>query len=88
MFLEIERYAAGYRPGPAPRSLGLMGLACYEAPISGMPDYNSIASRYPGLNIPKVKDGTKYHWPTVVHSIYVTMIPKFSPILNQKLKFV
>ncbi|MBK9109945.1 MAG: hypothetical protein IPM92_16645 [Saprospiraceae bacterium] len=27
MFLEIERFAAGYRPGPAPRALGLMGLA-------------------------------------------------------------
>jgi hypothetical protein len=26
LYLEIERYAAGYRPGPAPRSLGLMGL--------------------------------------------------------------
>lgn len=86
IFLEIERYAAGYRPGPAPRSLGLMGLACYEALITGMPEYNSIASRYPGLNIPKAADGTKYHWPTVVHSIYTTMIPKFFPDIKPEVK--
>ncbi len=31
IYLEIERYAAGYRPGPAPRSLAYMGFAAYEA---------------------------------------------------------
>jgi len=86
IFLEIERYAAGYRPGPAPRSLGLMGLACYEACISGMPEYNSLASRYAGLNIPKTVTGKKYHWPTVVHAVYTTMIPKFFPDIKADVK--
>ena len=31
MFLEVERYAAGYRPGPAPRAMAYIGLANYEA---------------------------------------------------------
>ena len=78
-FHEVERYAAGYRPGPAPRALALMGLAAYEACITGMPDYNSMESRYTssGLNIPDVDPKAEYHWPTVVHSIYANMMPKF-----------
>lgn len=77
MFLDIERYAAGYRPGPAPRSLGLMGLAAYEACVTGMPSYNSLETRFDGLNIPNAEAGVEYHWPTVVHSVYTTMMPKF-----------
>jgi len=76
-FLEIERYAFGYRPGPAPRSLGLMGLAAYEACITGMPDYNSLETHFDGLNIPNAETGVEYHWPTVVHAVYSTMMPKF-----------
>ncbi len=77
IFLEIERYAAGYRPGPAPRALALLGLASYEACVTGMPEYQSIKTLYSGLDIPAVQSGKTYHWPTVVHSIYSTMIPKF-----------
>ncbi|MBI5916134.1 MAG: vanadium-dependent haloperoxidase [Bacteroidetes bacterium] len=77
LFLEVERYAAGYRPGPAPRSLALMGLATYEACITGMPDYNSLKGRYSGLVLPEVETGKEYHWPTVVHAIYANMMPKF-----------
>ena len=78
LFLQIERYAAGYRPGPAPRALGLMGFAVYEACIPGMPDYNSLADLYAGLNIPAAEDA-EYHWPTVVNAVYAFMIPKFFP---------
>lgn len=76
-FLEIERYAFGYRPGPAPRALGLMGFAAYEACVTGMPNYNSLESRFDGLNIPNIETGSTYHWPTVVHAVYTTMMPKF-----------
>lgn len=77
MFLQIERYAAGYRPTPAPRALGFMGLAVYEACVSGMPDYNSLATRFAGLQLPKADPSLDYHWPTVVHSVYKTMMPNF-----------
>lgn len=77
MFLNIERYAAGYRPGPAPRSLGMMGLAAYEACITGMPAYNSLESRYANLNIPNADANVEYHWPSVVHGVYSTMMPLF-----------
>src|SRR5262245_5915565 len=65
LFLIVERYAAGYRPGPAPRALAYMGFSAYEACITGMPEYNSLANLYPGLSIPAVENGKDYHWPTV-----------------------
>ncbi len=77
LFLDIERYAAGYRPGPAPRALSLLGIASYEACISGMPDYQSIQSSLPGLKIPIMSTGLEYHWPTVVNAIYGSMMPRF-----------
>jgi len=77
MFLEIERYGNGYRPGPAPRALGLMGLAAYEACVTGMPNYNSLETRFDGLNIPNAQTGVEYHWPTVVHAVYTVMMRDF-----------
>ncbi len=77
MYLEVERYAGGYRPGPAPRSLAYLGLAAYEACITGMPDYNSMESRYAGLNIPDVEEGKEYHWPSVIHGVYQTLMHSF-----------
>ena len=77
MFLVVERYAAVYRPCPAARMSGYVGLAVYEATVSGMPEYQSIAPRYGGLNIPKVETGKEYHWPTVINSVYATLYKRF-----------
>jgi membrane-associated phospholipid phosphatase len=79
LFLEVERYAGGYRPGPAPRAIALIGLANYEACIEGMPDYKSVAGLYPGLSIPKPESGIKYNWPTVINAIYAQMMTEFFP---------
>ncbi|MEO6131542.1 MAG: vanadium-dependent haloperoxidase [Saprospiraceae bacterium] len=77
LFLEVERYADGYRPFPAPRALSYMGFAAYEASVSGMPEYNSLKSLFPAVTIPDVQAGAEYHWPTVVHTVYKTMFPLF-----------
>lgn len=77
LFLQVERYAEVYRPCPAARMLGYVGLANYEACVTGMPEYQSIASRYAGLNIPEVEVGKEYHWPTVVNNVYATLYKKF-----------
>ncbi len=76
-FLLVERYASGYRPCPAARMTGYLGLAVYEATVSGTTDYQSLAPRYAGLNIPKVESGKEYHWPTVVNNVYSTLFKKF-----------
>jgi hypothetical protein len=77
LFLEIERYADYYRPGPAPRALAYIGLASYEACIGGMPDHESVAWLYPGLNIPKVEINLEYHWPTVVNASRAFLLRRF-----------
>lgn len=76
-FLKVERYAAGYRPGPAPRALAYMGLSAYEACITGMPEYNSLENLFVGLNIPDADPNAEYHWPTVVNASYGYLMPRF-----------
>lgn len=77
LFLRVERYAEGYRPGPATRALAYMGLASYEACISGMPDHNSMAARYNGLVIPAPDPNATYHWPSVVHGTCQALMDRF-----------
>ncbi len=76
-FLQTERYAAGYRPGPAPRALALLGLSAYEACVSAMPEYQSVASLYPGLAIPKPDASVQYHWPSVINGSYAYLTNLF-----------
>jgi len=85
LFLEVERYASGFRPGPAPRSLGYMGFAAFEACVPGMPDYNSLAPLYGGLTIPAA-DAGDYHWPTVVNAVYGYLMPRFLGGVTNDLK--
>lgn len=88
LFLEIERYADGYRPGPAPRALAYMGLSAYEACQPGMSDdYNSLQNRYQGLNLPLFQAGEEYHWPTVVNGSYAYLMKRFFPHISSDLKF-
>ncbi len=87
IFLEIERYAAGYRPGPAPRALAHLGLAAYEACISAMPEHNSLKRLYTGLNLPEAEANVAYHWPSVVHGVYSAMIPRFFPNPHSSVTF-
>ena len=88
LFLEVDRYADGYRPGPAPRALAYLGLSAFEACQPGMADeYNSIASRYPGLSLPTFQAGLEYHWPTVVNGSYAYLMKRFFPHVSADLKF-
>lgn len=77
LFLELERYAPNYRPCPAARALAYLGLAAYEACITGMPGYNSIAERALGLALPKANRNDEYYWPEVVNAAYGYLMPRF-----------
>ncbi len=77
VFLQIERYAAGYRPGPAPRAVAYLGLAAYEGVVSGMPEYNSMDGQWQGFNIPEINADQEYHWPLVVNASYEYLMPRF-----------
>jgi membrane-associated phospholipid phosphatase len=77
MLMTVERYAEFYRPCPAARMMGYVGLANYEATVSAMPEYQSIAGRYAGLAIPAIETGKEYHWPTVINNVNATLFKKF-----------
>ncbi|HNM28060.1 MAG TPA: hypothetical protein PKL15_21605, partial [Saprospiraceae bacterium] len=85
LFLQIERFAAGYRPGPAPRALAYMGLSAYEATVSGMPDYQSLANLYSGLDIPQPLEGREYCWPEVVNASNAYLMRRFFPTASDDL---
>ncbi len=90
LYLLADRYAPGYRPGPAPRALAYMGLAAYEAVVSAMPDYNSIEGLYrsEGLDIPNIANaGAAYHWPTVVNASYGYLMRRFFPHVSPDIRF-
>ncbi|MBK9735160.1 MAG: vanadium-dependent haloperoxidase [Saprospiraceae bacterium] len=90
LFLEIERHAAGYRPGPVANALGYVGLANYEACITGMPEYASLSNLYSGLKIPAAFENQEYHWPTVINAVnnymYTRLFPEVDPTLYGKIK--
>ncbi len=77
LFLELDRYAVGYRPGPVPHALGYMGYAAYEAVVPGMLRHNSLENQFPGLQIPNFNENLEYHWPTVVNEVYAYLMTRF-----------
>lgn len=77
LFLELDRYAKGYRPGPAPRALGYLGLAAYEASVPGMSQFNSLQNEFGGLSLPAVEADKEYHWPTCVNESYYYLMQRF-----------
>lgn len=77
LFLQIDRYAVGYRPGPVPRALGFLGFSAYEAVVPGMPGYNSLANLYSGVSIPAFDEELEYHWPTVINESYAYLMKRF-----------
>ncbi|MBK8055939.1 MAG: vanadium-dependent haloperoxidase [Saprospiraceae bacterium] len=79
VWLDIERHAAGYRPGPVSNSLGYVGLANYEATVAGMPEYASLAHLYPGLKLPNINLNQEYHWPTVVNAVNNYLLSRLFP---------
>jgi len=78
-FLQIDRYAKGYRPGPGPRTLGYLGLSAYECVVSAIPENNSLAHLYPGLNVPKADPNLEYYWPVCVNESYAYLMERFFP---------
>ena len=83
LFLEIDRYSPGYRPPAAARMLAYVGLAAYESVVPGMPEYNSLASSFPGLVLPSVDPNAEYHWPSAVNACMGTIFRHFYPHIRQ-----
>jgi hypothetical protein len=77
LFTQIDRYAKGYRPGPAPRALAYLGLSAYESVVPGIPGNNSLANLYPGLELPVADPAQEYYWPACVNESYAYLMRRF-----------
>jgi hypothetical protein len=77
LLLELDRYASGYRPCPAPRAAAYMGLAAYEAVVHQIPENNSLQPFLPGLQLPAPDRSLRYHWPTVVNELYAYLMRRY-----------
>ncbi|MBK8628424.1 MAG: vanadium-dependent haloperoxidase [Saprospiraceae bacterium] len=77
VFLQIERYSAGFRPGPAPRAVSYLGLSAYEGVVAGMPEFNSFDGFWAGFNVPAADASKEYCWPLVINASYEHLMPKF-----------
>ncbi len=77
LFVNLDRYAKGYRPGPSPRAWAYLSVASYEAIVSGMPANNSIQSAFPGLVIPQADLSAEYYWPACVNEVFGYLMPRF-----------
>ncbi|MBC7775463.1 MAG: vanadium-dependent haloperoxidase [Phycisphaerae bacterium] len=86
-FLQIDRYARGYRPGPGPRALGYLGLSAYECVVSAIPENRSIADLYGGLKVPKADPDLEYYWPACVNESYAYLMERFFPHMQNDPKF-
>ncbi|GAB4000324.1 hypothetical protein GCM10028807_52960 [Spirosoma daeguense] len=79
LFLEIERYAPGYRPPVAARALAYITLAGYESVVPGSANYQSITSTLAGLKVPKADASKSYRWDVAANEAYYEMMKGFFP---------
>jgi hypothetical protein len=78
-FLTVERYASGFRPPVAARSLGYINLAAYESIVPSSSVYKSVATNFQGLTIPAREVGKTYDDKAVVNEVYYQMMKNFFP---------
>src|SRR4030095_5167265 len=79
VLLDVERFTPGYLPPVSARAFVYIGLAEYETAIPGMPDFKSLANRYPGMQLPYYAPNTNYSYPLALNSAYATMISRLYP---------
>ncbi|AKD56991.1 vanadium-dependent haloperoxidase [Spirosoma radiotolerans] len=82
LFLTIDRYAPGYRPPVAARALAYIGLASYETIVPGSSTYQSVASKFSGLTLPKPETGQHYRWEVALNESYYVMMKGFFPHIS------
>lgn len=76
LFLDIERYAPGFRPCAAATAAGYMGLSFYETVVPGMPGYQSQARLFSGLTVPVAPTGA-INWAAATNESYAFLMSKF-----------
>src|SRR4051794_23514805 len=64
----FTKRTGGITPPVQARAYGYMGLALYEALVSGMPDNRSVAGQLNGIGALPQPKGIPYQWPLVANA--------------------
>ncbi len=79
IFLDLERFSAGYRPPVSARSSAYISLTGYEALVAAMPRRNSMAAVFNIPGLPELEAGEDYHWEAALTEAYTESIIEFFP---------
>jgi Domain of unknown function DUF11/Secretion system C-terminal sorting domain/PAP2 superfamily/HYR domain len=83
LFLDLERFAPGFRPCPAGTAAGYLGLSLYEAIVPGIPDFQSQSVHLSGLNLPAPPAANlAIHWPSAANESYAYIMTRFFGYLS------
>ncbi|MBK9256845.1 MAG: vanadium-dependent haloperoxidase [Saprospiraceae bacterium] len=82
LYLEIDRYAEGYRPCPTARAMAYINLSAYEACVPGMVNHKSIINNFVNINLPTTFKGQEYHWPSVINASNAYLYKRFFPFIR------
>ncbi len=83
VYLEIDRFAPGFRPSPGPHALAYFGLSAYESVVQSMPSFNSLQPQLPGLILPKAHKNAEYYHPATVNESYHSLMLYFFSYLQK-----
>lgn len=88
LYLNLERYTAGYRPPVAARSCAYVNLTAYEAIVHGSLDrYKSLTNYYPDLIIDPPVSHKELNWEVVLNAAYERAIYHFFPTAPAEQQF-
>ena len=82
-YLAIDRYAPGYRPPVAARTLAYLSLAAYEtlAPVSDT--YQSVAPNFAGLKLPTFDRQQAFQADAAINATYYTLMKAYFPHVSE-----
>jgi len=84
--LMLNRFTDGYRPPVSARTFGYIGLAAWEASLPKFENALSVASHFPGLEIPKYTNNREYQLEVGLNASYYILTSMFYPNANMILK--
>ncbi len=86
--MEVARTTAGYSPGVTSRSYGYSGLTLYESIVSGVSNYQSVATQFGAPNPAAIYDASKtYYLPASANAAMATFMRNFFPTTSAANKF-
>jgi len=84
--LDLVRGTMGFSPPVASRAFGYVGVTLYEALVTGMPGYRSLAGQLNDLESAPGLAAPAHHWPTVANAALGSILRSLFPTATSQNK--